>query len=245
MKFVLEKCKEVANALKLITKLVSEGNLVIKEDGWHVYALSQGSSVYFNYFIDRQSFAEYAESEKELRCDLMQLMKVFKRIGKDDVAEITIEDDIVVSSTGKKNFTVKIPLLSDEGQTIGHKEIPRDWEQSFGVDDLSEALGDVVSSLKEKPNTVDLSIVNNTLHISGAYNKTNKATSSCESFVGSSTEIVETAQYNVFYLETLLSGSDIINTVSLFFKKDAPIQIIYKHPTIQSLACFIAPLVKV
>ncbi|MFA5485214.1 MAG: proliferating cell nuclear antigen (pcna) [Candidatus Pacearchaeota archaeon] len=216
----LDKPKLLADAIGIISELVSEVKIKLLEDGMSIVAVDPANIAMVLFRIPKESFSEYASSNDVWGVNLEDMKRVLKRAS--NASSIIFEQEenqlnIAIYDKVKRNFTLSLIDLDSEDK----KEPNLDFSGSVELnsEDFSQSIEDC------------LVVADSCALICGENFFIVEAMGSLNSFraefSGDETQIkgIAKAKYSLEYLNKFIKAQKISNKVILRFSNNYPLRV--------------------
>lgn len=242
MQLRLENPGEFAKAIEIISELVSEVRIKVREFGLSISAMDPANVALVGLKIPKSAFADFEADETTLGVNLEDLKKVLKRVSpksslllkKDEnILEIQIEDRI------RRSF--RLNLIDIDSDDIEFSEKITNMEFSSKVEISSV---DLISSIEDCAVVADscvFEIANNKFIVSARGINSAKSEFSQDEAIISGEE--SKSKYSLEYLSKFMKASKFADKTKIDFAVNHPLKIIFKGPILE-LSFVLAPRVE-
>ncbi|AFH43230.1 DNA polymerase sliding clamp subunit [Fervidicoccus fontis Kam940] len=244
VKIVYPDAKIFKSLFESMSKLIDEIRLEINENGLEIRAIDSANVALMSVSFPKESFSEFIINEKKsVGLNLSTLVKMMKRVRKEDRFEIEInEDEISLRLIGTTKREFKVNNLE-----VAIPEIPEGGiEFSTRLKVISETLKHALKDLELVGNQAIFEFDGNEkLMISsvgeGKYEM--QLTKSSGSIIEVISGNPAKSTYSVEYLLNLLSLTKIADTISISFSSQMPIKLEIDLPTGGNISYLLAPAI--
>jgi proliferating cell nuclear antigen len=250
----LFKTKDIValrNRLTAISILTDEATLKINSDGIRLKMMDPSRVAMVDSFWAATDFEEYTKPEQEhkLAFNLIELMKLLKRAGKEDHVELSLDDKtgkISVSITGKYSRTFTMPSLEASEEEVPTPKIAFNVKAKL----TSAGFRDMIDDARLVSDHVKLTADQESLKLfaSGDLMSNDGELKKGSSDILMDLEVKEPgkATYSLAYLAEIIAQAAIItDLVHLEFSTDMPLKIsTIENKSSSTLTWFLAPRIE-
>ena len=226
-----------------IAELIDETDLVIRQDGIKMISSDRAVVVVVDFFLEKNAFKEYNyTTDMKVGVNLLNLLRVLKRAGPNDVMHITIDKKIELKFTGSSSRIFTLPMIDvskEELPPIDKLEFVSTFDMktdmfSDGIDDadlISDTLVFVTAgnrlflSAESDQSSVELELNENVL----------------KNFVSKDSS---RARYSIEYLKKIMKAKKISEQLSISYSTDYPMRLFFNIPGKAKLTFILAPRVE-
>ncbi|MFH0837394.1 MAG: hypothetical protein V1870_04655 [Candidatus Aenigmatarchaeota archaeon] len=238
---VLEDTGILRESMASIAELIDEAELVIRQDGIKLVSSDRAVVVVVDFFLDKSAFRDYNyDTDMRAGVNLLNLLRILKRAGTDDLLEIKVDKKIELKFKGSSSRKFTLPIIE-----VSNDELPPidklDFASSFEID--SSALSNAVD---------DADIVSDTLLFLTADNKViinaDSDQSAVELEITSLKDFKSSessrARYSIEYLKKIIKAKKMSDFTSVAYSTDYPMKIVFNTPGKARLSFILAPRVE-
>lgn len=248
-KIRVSDAKGFGNVLRAISVVIDEASFIIGMDGIRLRAMDPSRVAMVDFEMKKTSFDEYeVEEEMKVCISLKDLLKILRRVGKDDVIELSLDRDsghFLVTLKGKYMRTFNIPVLEAGEEEVPEPKLTFNAKATLTTDDFHEMLREaslVSDNVRIELNDESLVMVAKG-DVAGAKIEIKKGS---DALISIDVKEPSRATFSLDYLEEIVSAaSDTSDIVTLEFSTDMPIRLDFRQRYDGKLMYLVAPRVEV
>ena len=242
MKLTLAEPKYLKESVAIISEIVTEATIKVKDDGIELIAMDPANVALVVFRLLSSSFVTYEiDGPTSITLNLNNLKQVLRRTKGGDTLTLELDENklkIVLQSTSKRTF--HLPLIDMEEK---EQKVP---ELSFNTTIVTQAsiLNDGVDDVDIVGESVTLSSKEGMFSISSKGDLTKAAV---DIPADNATKVVieedSKAKYSIEYLKKMIAGGKISDVVQVKFSNDYPLKLEYLVQNKMELSFILAPRV--
>ena len=238
---VLEDLSLLRESMASIAELIDEAELVIRQDGIKLISSDRAVVVVVDFFLDKSGFREYNyNTDMRAGVNLLNLLRILKRAGTDDIMEIKVDNKIELKFKGSSSRKFTLPIID-----VSKEELPPIDKLDFAS--LFEIGSDIFSNAID-----DADLVSDTLLFLTADNKVIINADSDQSAVELEITALKDfkssessrARYSIEYLKKIIKAKKMSEFTSIAYSTDFPMRILFSVPGKSRLSFILAPRVE-
>jgi proliferating cell nuclear antigen len=245
----ISDAKTFKNVLTAISAIVDEATFNIGPDGIKLRAMDPSRVAMVDFEMKKTSFDEYeAAGESKVCINLSELLKLLKRAGKDDVVEISLDEEsrrFMITMRGRYTRTFNMPTLEVGEEEVPEPRITFNVKATLTTSDLQDVLKDaalVSDNVRIEADEDNLVMVAKG-DIAGAKIEIKKGS---DALISMEAKEPSKATFSLSYLSEIVdAASGTSDIVTLEFSTDMPIRLDFRQRYDGKLSYLLAPRIEV
>ncbi|MEM1990648.1 MAG: proliferating cell nuclear antigen (pcna) [Candidatus Bathyarchaeia archaeon] len=241
--------KTFKSVLSAISTIVDEATFTVDPEGIKLRAMDPSRVAMVDFEMRKTSFDEYEATEEFKVCvNLSELLKLLRRAGKDDVIELSLDENsgqFLVSMKGRYTRTFTLPTLEAGEEEVPEPKIAFNAKVTLTADDFYETLKDaeLVSDNVRIETDGDNLIMNAKGDVAGAKIEVKKGS---DALISLEAKEPSKATFSLSYLTDIVKvASETSDIVTLEFSTDMSIRLDFRQRYDGKLVYLLAPRIEV
>ena len=244
----ISDAKTFKNVLTAISAIVDEATFNIGPDGIKLRAMDPSRVAMVDFEMKKTSFDEYeAAGESKVCINLSELLKLLKRAGKDDVVEISLDEEsrrFMITMRGRYTRTFNMPTLEVGEEEVPEPRITFNVKATLTTSDLQDVLKDaalVSDNVRIEADEDNLVMVAKG-DIAGAKIEIKKGS---DALISMEAKERSKATFSLSYLSEIIKEASATSDIAtLEFSTDMPIKLDFQQAKEGKLTFYLAPRIE-
>jgi len=240
---VLDDLAILKDSMTSIAELLDETDIVIRQDGIKMISSDRAVVVVVDFFLAREAFKEYNYStDMRVGVNLLNLLKILKRAGPNDIMSISIDKKIELKFTGSSSRVFTLPIID-----VSKEELPPIDKLEFvsTFDIRSDVFSDGIDDADLISDTLVFMIAGNKLFVNADSDQSSVelelGDSAMRNFKSSDNS---RGRYSIEYLKKIVKSKKISEYVNISYSTDYPMRVIFSIPNKTRLCFILAPRIE-
>lgn len=242
MKLTLAEPKVLKDCISIISDLVSETKITVKQDLLEIVSMDPANVAMILFRMKKSLFAEYEiQEETTISINLNSFKQILRRVKPKDVLTLEQQENklkIVMKSSSVKTYYLPLIELDDREQRIPSL----DFKSVVHI--ASSNLSEVIDDVDVVGESISFETQDNKFKVSSAGDMTKV---DIVYHQGEEVDIKSSenhkSKYSVEYLKKMIQGSKISDKAIIKFSNDYPLSLSFDQEEVVSLSFILAPRV--
>ena len=247
-KIKVSDAKLLRDMAAAISILIDEATFKIEPEGIKLRAMDPSRVAMIDFEWPKTVFEEYVcEKPSKICVNTSELLKLFKRAGKDEAVELSLDDKtgrLEIRITGKYSRNFNMPTLEASEEAVPTPKIPFNIKAKTTTQGLSQAIDDaqLVSDHVRIEADAEKLILNASGDLMGATITLQKGS---DALLDLETKENSKATFSLSYLSEIIKAASATSEIAtLEFSTDMPVKIDFQQTKGGKLTFFLAPRIE-